>query len=86
MTEPLPPIAIGHLSLPLADAAAAERAAEAMREEVARLWEADRTAGLEWRDALESVVLDGRVGEGPEAVGQRLAGAIRARLVKEPLG
>jgi hypothetical protein len=86
MTEPLPSVTIGQLSVPLADADAAVRAAEAMRGEVDRLWQADRAAGLAWRDTLESVSLDGRAGETPETLGLRLAGAIRARLVKEALG
>lgn len=86
MTEPLPPVSVDLLSLPLADAAAAERAAEAMRGEMARLWEADRAAGLDWRPTLDSLVLDSEVGEAPQALGRRLAGTIRARLVREPLG
>ncbi|SAL04846.1 hypothetical protein AWB78_07159 [Caballeronia calidae] len=84
MTEPFPPIFVDHLTLPLADAAAAELAAEAMRGEMARLWVADRAAGLEWRSAPDSVLLDGAADETPEALGRRLAGAIRARLVRGP--
>ncbi len=83
MTAPVPPIAIDHLALPLPDAAAASRAADAMRLEIARLWQADRAAGFAWRDRLDTVSLDAAAEETPEALGRRLAGAIRARLVRQ---
>lgn len=86
MTEPFPQMSIGHLSVPLADTGAALRAVDAMRDEVARLWQVDRAAGLVWRDTVGSVSLDGQAGETPEAVGVRLAAVIRARLVWEALG
>jgi hypothetical protein len=86
MNAPLPPVSIGHLVLPLADAAAAELAAGALRDEMARLWQVDRAAGLAWGTSLDTVVLDGAVDETPESLGGRLAGTIRARLVRGPLG
>jgi len=80
---PLPPVSIGHLTLPLADAGAASLATEAMRGEMVRLWQADRAAGLDWRAELDTLRLDLAPGEAPDALGRRLAGAIRSRLVCE---
>lgn len=85
MTESLLPVWISHLSLPLADPAAAEYATEAMRVEMARLWQADRAAGLDWRRTLDTMSINCAEREAPEVLGRRLATAIRARLVQEPL-
>lgn len=84
MSAPLPPVMIEVLSLPVADATAAGIAVEAMRSQMDRLWQADHAAGLGWGTTLDTLSLDGRVGEPPEVLGLRLAGAIRARLVREP--
>lgn len=85
MTEPLPPVSIEILSLPVVDAVAAGIAVEAMRREMHRLWQADRAAGLGWDTTLDALSLDGRAEEAPDVLGLRLAGAIRSRLVREPL-
>ena len=83
MTEPMPHLSVDRISLPVADARAAERAAVAMRDELSRLWSTDRRAGHGWRGAVGTVGVDGIDGEAPEALGVRLAAEVRARLVTE---
>lgn len=84
MIDSLPSITIESLVLPVADAAAAELTTAVMHREMERLWLEDRAAGLDWRNSLNSITLVSGEMESPEAIGRRLASAVRARLVREP--
>ena len=79
-----PRIAIDSLSLPLPSGEAAARAAQAMGEEIQRLYRADLASGLSWRGSAEAMTLDAPEEGDPVTLGRALAQALRRRLLTEP--